>query len=122
MCIRDSIHKSFLKTLLFQIEQCNNILSSQLIVFYFLLFFSGRISAPNMSVYCASKYAAEAFSDSLRVEVKPWGVSVHIIEPTFYNTNIADEKVVKTIFTKYWNDQPQETKDEITESQFKSCK
>lgn len=75
-----------------------------------------------MSVYCASKYAAEAFSDSLRVEVKPWGVSVHIIEPTFYNTNIADEKVVKTIFTKYWNDQPQETKDEITESQFKSCK
>jgi len=80
----------------------------------------GRISGPYASIYNSSKYAAEAFSDSLRLEVKPWGVSVHIIEPTFYNTAIANEKVVKTIFTKYWNDQPQETKDEITESRFKS--
>ena len=80
----------------------------------------GRISLPYLSAYNSSKYAAEAFSDSLRLEVKPWGVSVHIIEPTFYKTRIINEE--RRMFTKFWDEQPQETKDEITETQFKSCK
>ena len=75
-----------------------------------------------MSTYNSSKYAAEAFSDSLRLEVKPWGVSVHIIEPTFYKTGIINEDDSKRMLTKVWDEQPQETKDEITETQFKSCK
>ena len=80
----------------------------------------GRISLPYLSTYNASKYAAEAFSDGLRLEVKPWGVSVHIIEPTFYKTRIVAEE--RRTFTKFWNDQTQETKDDITESQFYLCK
>lgn len=30
---------------------------------------------------CAAKYAVEAFSDALRLELKPWGIHVSIIEP-----------------------------------------
>ena len=84
------------------------------------LYLLGRISLPYLSTYNSSKYAAEAFSDSLRLEVKPWDVSVHIIEPTFYNTKIIDDQ--RKTFTRYWNAQPQLTKDEITETKFNLCR
>ncbi|XP_061165728.1 dehydrogenase/reductase SDR family member 9-like [Saccostrea echinata] len=49
----------------------------------------GRITlAP--SPYCASKYAAEAYSDCLRRDLYKEGVTVHIIEPGFFATNITD--------------------------------
>ena len=53
--------------------------------------------------YCSSKYATEAFSDSLRLEVKPWGVSVHIIEPTYYKTNMARAEQVKKLWYNIWD-------------------
>ena len=36
-----------------------------------------------------SKYAYEAFSDGLRMEMKRWGVSVHIIEPGPFKTELV---------------------------------
>ena len=87
-----------------------------------VFFFSGRVSAPYMSAYNSSKFAFEAFSDSLRLEVKPWNISVHIIEPTFYKTGIISEEILKKRFNKVWIEQPQQTRDEIGEEQFKSCK
>lgn len=42
---------------------------------------AGRIATPFMGVYCSSKFALEALSDSLRVEVAPFGVRVVLIEP-----------------------------------------
>lgn len=80
----------------------------------------GRISLPYLSTYNSSKYAAEAFSDSLRLEVKPWGVRVHIIEPTFYKTRIIAEE--RKTFENFWKEQPRDVKDEITEHKFNSCK
>ncbi len=41
----------------------------------------GRITFPMMGVYHASKYALEALSDALRMELQPFGVHVSIIEP-----------------------------------------
>lgn len=41
----------------------------------------GRNALPFMSPYCASKFAMEAYSDSLRMELKPWDIQVSLIEP-----------------------------------------
>lgn len=41
----------------------------------------GLLALPFMGPYAASKFAMEAISDSLRVELKPWGISVSVVEP-----------------------------------------
>lgn len=42
---------------------------------------SGKITYPNLGAYAASKYALEAISDALRIEVAPFGVKVVVVEP-----------------------------------------
>jgi NAD(P)-dependent dehydrogenase (short-subunit alcohol dehydrogenase family) len=42
---------------------------------------SGRVASPFLGPYSASKFALEALSDALRVELRPWGVQVILIEP-----------------------------------------
>lgn len=42
---------------------------------------AGRVSSPFLGVYSASKFAVEALSDSLRVELRPFGVRVVVVEP-----------------------------------------
>jgi NAD(P)-dependent dehydrogenase (short-subunit alcohol dehydrogenase family) len=49
---------------------------------------SGKMGFPGLSPYVASKYALEGWSESLRLEVKPFGIDVSLIEPGSYNTNI----------------------------------
>lgn len=49
---------------------------------------SGRIAAPYLGPYCASKYALEALTDSLRLELRHWGVGVSIVEPGSVQTPI----------------------------------
>jgi short-subunit dehydrogenase len=41
----------------------------------------GRTTLPGGAFYHASKHAVESFSDALRIEVKPFGVDVVLIEP-----------------------------------------
>jgi len=42
---------------------------------------AGRITTPLIGAYSASKFALEALSDALRVELAPFGVRVVLIEP-----------------------------------------
>lgn len=42
---------------------------------------AGRVAFPYIGPYSASKFAFEAFTDALRMELLPWGISVSIIEP-----------------------------------------
>ena len=42
---------------------------------------AGRVSIPMQSQYSASKYALEAFTDAVRMEMKKYGVRACIIEP-----------------------------------------
>jgi NAD(P)-dependent dehydrogenase (short-subunit alcohol dehydrogenase family) len=51
----------------------------------------GRIALPFSSQYCMSKFAMEAFTDSLRAEMKPFGVKVSAIEPGAIKTAIWDK-------------------------------
>lgn len=49
---------------------------------------SGRAGFPGLSPYAASKFAVEGWSESLRLEVKPFGVNVVLIEPGSFRTGI----------------------------------
>lgn len=51
---------------------------------------AGYLAAPGMAAYSASKYAFEAFSDSLRREMAIWNLRVSIIEPGFMKTPIVE--------------------------------
>ena len=42
---------------------------------------AGRAATPFLGPYCASKFALEAVSDALRSEVRPWGITVSLVEP-----------------------------------------
>jgi NAD(P)-dependent dehydrogenase (short-subunit alcohol dehydrogenase family) len=49
---------------------------------------SGRISTPMTGAYNASKYALEAIADAWRLELRPWGISVSLIEPAMTDTDM----------------------------------
>lgn len=49
---------------------------------------NGKISVPFLGPYCASKFALEALTDALRMELQPWGIKVSIIEPGTVKTPI----------------------------------
>jgi NAD(P)-dependent dehydrogenase (short-subunit alcohol dehydrogenase family) len=49
---------------------------------------SGKVAFPGLSPYIASKHALEGWSESLRLEMQPFGVKVVLIEPGSYKTNI----------------------------------
>ena len=52
---------------------------------------AGRISNPFMGAYSASKYALEAYSDALRMELAPFGIRVALIEPGPIKTPIWEK-------------------------------
>jgi NAD(P)-dependent dehydrogenase (short-subunit alcohol dehydrogenase family) len=41
----------------------------------------GRSALPFLGAYAMSKFALEAMADSLRLELRPWGMHVSIVEP-----------------------------------------
>lgn len=49
---------------------------------------SGLIAMPGVSVYAASKHAVEAVTDSLRLELSPFGIKVVAVEPGGVKTPI----------------------------------
>jgi NAD(P)-dependent dehydrogenase (short-subunit alcohol dehydrogenase family) len=49
---------------------------------------SGRLAAPGLSAYCASKWAVEGISESLRHELRQHGIWVTLIEPGTFKTDI----------------------------------
>lgn len=50
---------------------------------------NGFVVSPFMGSYSASKYALEAFSDALRMELKPWGVEVVVVAPGAMRTTFG---------------------------------
>jgi NAD(P)-dependent dehydrogenase (short-subunit alcohol dehydrogenase family) len=50
---------------------------------------AGRIAFPASSAYTASKFALEAFTESLAQEVKGFGIKVALVEPGIIDTAMA---------------------------------
>lgn len=47
----------------------------------------GMSAMPTMAVYSASKFALEGASEALYYEVRPWGITVTLVEPGFINSD-----------------------------------
>ena len=56
---------------------------------------AGRVSIPMQSQYSASKYALEAFTDAVRMEMKPYGVRASIIEPGDTKTGFTEARQIQ---------------------------
>jgi NAD(P)-dependent dehydrogenase (short-subunit alcohol dehydrogenase family) len=54
----------------------------------------GLLGQPLLSAYCASKFALEGWSESLRIETHSLGIRVSVIEPGSYDTDIWERNVV----------------------------
>ena len=52
---------------------------------------AGRAAMPLMGPYAASKFALEAITDALRLEVRQWGIQVSIVEPGAIATPIWEK-------------------------------
>lgn len=51
---------------------------------------AGRIAYPFGGAYCSSKFAIEAITDALRLELEPFGIRVVLIEPGAIRTRFND--------------------------------
>ena len=50
----------------------------------------GRLGIPFNGAYTSSKFALEGISESIRTEVKPFGVRVSLVEPGWFQTNFQN--------------------------------
>jgi NAD(P)-dependent dehydrogenase (short-subunit alcohol dehydrogenase family) len=49
---------------------------------------SGIVSTPMTGAYNASKFALEAIADAWRLELRPWGIAVSLVEPAMTDTDL----------------------------------
>ncbi|MDT7759170.1 MAG: hypothetical protein QOH27_5068 [Mycobacterium sp.] len=54
----------------------------------FISSINGQLAFPMMGAYCASKFALEAAAEALRMELRPWGISVVVVEPAQTDTDM----------------------------------
>jgi len=54
----------------------------------------GLVGQPMLGAYCASKFALEGWSESLRIETRSLGIRVSLVEPGAYDTDIWERNVV----------------------------
>lgn len=54
---------------------------------------SGLIATPFTGAYCASKFALEALTDALRMELQPWKIQVSLVEPGFIQTPLIKKSL-----------------------------
>lgn len=52
--------------------------------------FGGKMPLPNMTAYCASKYAVTGLTETLRLELAPKGIHVCAVHPGVINSDFLD--------------------------------
>lgn len=62
----------------------------------------GRLAFGGAAWYSCTKFAVEGWTDALRREMAPFGVSVHLVEPGFFQTNMVNvEQYAKQLKTQF---------------------
>ncbi|CAD5117585.1 DgyrCDS6343, partial [Dimorphilus gyrociliatus] len=73
----------------------------------------GRMASPNLLPYCMSKHATEGLTDSLRTTLqhRKSSVSVHLMEPGLYVTNLLCPKLLTKKLIAGFDRLPEESKE-----------
>ncbi|PIB36989.1 hypothetical protein BFP72_17055 [Reichenbachiella sp. 5M10] len=58
---------------------------------------AGLFAIPFQSYYSASKHALEGYSESLRMELQPFDISVTLVEPGDFRTSISQHRIVSAV-------------------------
>jgi NAD(P)-dependent dehydrogenase (short-subunit alcohol dehydrogenase family) len=66
----------------------------------------GQIALPALGVYHASKWALEGFTESLALEVAPFGVKVTILEPGGFRTDWSGSSMVHAVQMQIYSHMP----------------
>jgi NAD(P)-dependent dehydrogenase (short-subunit alcohol dehydrogenase family) len=66
----------------------------------FLSSISGRMGYPGVGSYVASKFALEGWAETLRLEMKPLGIQVALVEPGPFDTDIWTRNAVLSASTE----------------------
>ncbi len=61
----------------------------------------GLIGLPYRGIYCATKFALEGMTEALSMEVKSFGISVSLVEPGDFNTEI-EQNIVQVSLDDNW--------------------
>lgn len=62
---------------------------------------AGKMTFAGIGLYCSTKYAVEAITESLRLEVRPFNIQVSVVEPGQINTRFkANRHKAKTFIKK----------------------
>jgi NAD(P)-dependent dehydrogenase (short-subunit alcohol dehydrogenase family) len=56
----------------------------------------GIASSSGFGIYCATKFAVEAISESLSIELAPLGIHATVVEPGYFRTEFLDEASLAT--------------------------
>ncbi|XP_038076618.1 retinol dehydrogenase 7-like [Patiria miniata] len=72
--------------------------------------------------YSISKIGVEAFSDTMRTSSKAFGVTVHILEPGYFKTNITSVDVIMASAERMWKRLPPQERDIYGQEYFDTLK
>ncbi|CAI5439195.1 unnamed protein product [Caenorhabditis angaria] len=81
-----------------------------------------RVGLPGIGPYTTAKYGVSGYCDVLRQELRPFGVSVHILEPGFFETPLIGREKINREVQQAWAEAPPQVREEYGETYFnKSC-
>ncbi len=59
---------------------------------------AGKMTFAGIGLYCSSKHAVEALTESLRLELRPFGIQVGMVEPGQFHTRFKDNRLKNKMF------------------------
>lgn len=82
---------------------------------------AGRLHGLYVGPYVTAKFAVEGYMDCLRLEMRQYGVSVHILEPGAFKTELLSNDAQRMRIQKIWSNLSLDTKEEYGEDYRKNC-
>ncbi|VDM60030.1 unnamed protein product [Angiostrongylus costaricensis] len=70
----------------------------------------GRFAFMGTGPYTVSKFALTGYCDTIRTELRLFGVSVHVLEPGFFTTHLTSRKNVESQLDTMYGSCPEEVK------------